>query len=357
MLLGMLLTLLVGACGGLIALRAKVPAGGIIGSMIAVTIFSITTDLAFIPWQTRIMAQGIAGAFIAVPLTLDRIKALRFVFKPAVFVVGSMLLLSIVIAWFCFTFSPMDPTTAFFSSAPGGLVDIVLISTDTDADPLQISLIHSVRLFYGLLLLPLVSKRAAAWIEQKFPVLIASRNKKSAMENKAIQRLPKGNLNLLITIIIASIGAWLGYFIGIPAGALVFSILFTCVFNIGTGRAYISMPLRRFTQICAGSLIGSTTTMANVMAIPTVLIPLFIILIGLLIMNLGIGIAAFLICKLDINTALFSTIPAGVAEMALIAEELNADGSKVALIQMFRLISSVVIFPQVYLFIIRNFLL
>ena len=356
MLLRMLITLLVGICGGLIAIRAKVPAGGIIGSLIAVTIFSVTTDIAFFPWQSRIIAQGIAGAFIAMPLTLDRIKALRTVLKPAVFVVSSMLVMSIGIALLCFTLSSMDPVTAFFSSAPGGLVDIVLISFETNADPLQISLIHSIRLFFCLVFLSVLSKHAATWFERKYPALCASRHRKINVQNTSPEKTAKGKFNLFISIVVALSGAWLGFFIGIPAGALIFSMIFTCVLNITTSRTYIPVKLRRFTQMLAGSLIGSSITMANIIAIPTVFLPLIIILAGLMLMNFVIGMAVFFLCKLDIHTALFSTIPAGVTEMSLIAEELDGDGPKVALIQLFRLISSITIFPQVYLWIIRSFL-
>ena len=356
MLLRMFLTLLVGICGGQLALRAKIPGGGIIGSMLAVILFSITTDLAYFPWQARIITQAVAGAFIAAPMTLDKIKAMRFVIKPAVMVVSSMLVMSIGIAWLCFTLSPMDPTTAFFASAPGGLTEIVLISIDTEADPLQISLIHSVRILFSLLFLSIVSKFVAAWIKRKYPALCVSRYKKNDTPNTVQQELPRGKFNLFVTLIVALSGALLGYFTGIPAGALIFSMIFICFFSITTKRAYIPLKLRFFTQACAGAIIGSSITMANVMAISTVFIPLIIILTGIIIMNLSIGIAVFLLCKLDINTALFSTIPAGIVEMALIADELDGDGAKVALIQLFRLISSIVIFPQVYLWIIRNFL-
>ena len=356
MLLRMFITLLVGCCGGFLALRAKIPAGGIIGSMIAVTLFSITTDIAFFPWQSRIIAQGIAGAFIAAPLTLDKIKALRTVLKPAVMVVGSMLLISIGIGWICLSISPMDPATAFFSSAPGGIVDIVLISFEAGANLLQISLIHSIRIFFGLLFLPFLSKFVAKWLERKYPALCISRYKNTGTQKTAPEKLTKGQLNMYITIIVALSGALLGYFIGIPAGALIFSMFFTCVFNIKTNRAYIPLKLRRFTQMLAGAIIGSSVTMANIMAIPTVILPLIIILAGLVIMNMGIGLTVFFICKLDIHTAFLSSIPAGVTEMSLIVEELGGDGPKVALIQLFRLISTISIFPQVYLWIIRSFL-
>ena len=134
-------------------------------------------------------------------------------------------------------------------------------------------------------------------------------------------------------------------------------MLFICVLNLTTNRAYIPLKLRRFAQMCAGTIIGSSITMANIKGIPVVLVPLIIILTGNLVINFGLGMLVFFCSKLDIHSALFSTIPAGVADMALIADELGGDGPKVALIQTLRLAASIAIFPQVYLWINRSFLI
>jgi uncharacterized membrane protein AbrB (regulator of aidB expression) len=103
-------------------------------------------------------------------------------------------------------------------------------------------------------------------------------------------------------------------------------------------------------------MIGSNISMANIRGIPMVFLPLIIILAGNVVINFGFGMAVFFLSKLDIHSALFSTIPAGVADMALMADELEGDGPKVAMIQTFRLAATVAVFPQVYFWIIENFL-
>jgi uncharacterized membrane protein AbrB (regulator of aidB expression) len=76
--------------------------------MFAVALFNILTVLALSPWQSKIMTQAIAGAFIAVPLTIDKIKAMRTVLRPAVIVVSGMLLLSIGMAWLSEPMCPLN---------------------------------------------------------------------------------------------------------------------------------------------------------------------------------------------------------------------------------------------------------
>jgi len=267
-----------------------------------------------------------------------------------------MLVLSIGMAWFCFTLSPMTPITAFFSSSPGGLSELVLISAEVGADTLQVSLIHSIRIFFALGIMPLLCKRVAVWVERSYPDLCASRYVRKDVQKTDEQKTPKSKFHLFISIVVALGGGLLGFFSGIPSGALLFGMIFIVVFNLITNKAYLPKKVRYFTQICAGALIGSSITMANVMGIPIVLIPLMIILAGNLVMNLILGMLVFVFSKFDIHTALFSATPAGVSDMALMAEDLKGDGSKVALIHMFRLAATIAIFPQVYFWIIRSFL-
>ena len=153
----LVLTLLIGCVGGFIALRLKIPAGGLVGAMFSVAIFNVFTGYAVFPWYTRVMTQAIAGAFFAVPLTLAKLKAMYTVLKPAFIVVGGMLAFSVTIGFLCLLSSPIDPVTAFFSTAPGGITDIVLISADLGANLLQVSVIHSMRIFLVLSIFPIVN--------------------------------------------------------------------------------------------------------------------------------------------------------------------------------------------------------
>ena len=66
-------------------------------------------------------------------------------------------------------------------------------------------------------------------------------------------------------------------------------------------------------------------------------------------MNFLLGLLLYRCSRLDFASALFATIPSGVADMALLADEMSGDGAKVALIQTIRLISVIAVFPQIYL--------
>ncbi len=58
-----IITLLVGLIGAVIALKLKVPAGAMIGSLFAVAIFNILTSNADLPQSYKIIAQISTGTF------------------------------------------------------------------------------------------------------------------------------------------------------------------------------------------------------------------------------------------------------------------------------------------------------
>lgn len=342
------ITLLVGAAGAVLALRLKIPAGGIVGSMVFVAVFQVLTGMAVFPWQGKTMAQAVAGAFVAVPITLEQVKSFRQVIKPACIVVSGMLLGSVALGLAAWAVSDMLPITAFLAAATGGLQDIALLSADLGANQLQVSVVHILRVLVVISLSPVYNKFCARQLEARWP-----RRYPPPEENSREKAAPgkggaaKGS-NLALTLAVALAAGWLGYFSGMPAGALVFSLVAVCAFNLATGRAYMPLLVRRMAQVCAGALIGAGVTRESVAGIFSLWLPALIILAGYFLLNIALGLAVYHSSALDLRTSLFATTAAGVSDMALIADELDGDGPKVALLQTARLVATVTIFPTVF---------
>ena len=65
----LLITLLIGYIFGYLALKAKIPAGAMIGAMFSVAIFNIITGEAHLTSNIKILIQISAGAFIGTGIT------------------------------------------------------------------------------------------------------------------------------------------------------------------------------------------------------------------------------------------------------------------------------------------------
>lgn len=131
-----------------------------------------------------------------------------------------------------------------------------------------------------------------------------------------------------------------------PAGAMVGAMLGVAVLNLAIGRAAVyPADLRAVVQICSGAIIGCRFTRDDVRQLRQVLASTLILVAALL----GFTVAfAFLIARvspLSPATALLACAPGGVSDLAILAPDFGADPRQVALIQLFRFVFVLTLFP------------
>ena len=62
--LEILLSMTVAAIGSVLFIKLKVPAGALVGALIATSLLKITTGIGLMPREVKIAVQIIAGAFV-----------------------------------------------------------------------------------------------------------------------------------------------------------------------------------------------------------------------------------------------------------------------------------------------------
>lgn len=334
----LVLTLLVAVAGGTIAQKLKVPAGTMIGAMISVAIFNIVFGKAYFPSNAKIITQMAAGAFIGAGITYKDVISLKVIAKPAIIITLGMIFINLTMGYLMHRLTGIDLVTSLFACAPGGIVDMSIISNDLGADTSKVAILQLVRLMGVMLILPSLLKL----ICNKLGVCIVKENTEIEKE----ENVNNSNIhNLCITLAVGGIFGTIGYFLKIPAGAMTFSMIAVGVFNIFLGRGYMPLTLRRITQMCAGALIGERMTFSDLIGIGDILLPALMILVGIVVTNLALGFLISRNSNLEITTALFSSAPGGMSDMTLIADELGADTPKVAVLQLIRVISVIALFP------------
>ncbi|MCM0650947.1 AbrB family transcriptional regulator [Clostridium swellfunianum] len=348
----LILTIIVGAVGGLTALKFKVPAGAMVGSMIAVAAFNVITGKAFMPQDVKVITQISAGAFIGAGISKKDVLDLRYIFKPAALMVVSMILLNLLMGYIMYRATGVDLVTCLFASAPAGIVDMSLISSDMGADTSKVAILQMVRLLIVFIILPPMMKFIHSKIYSNDQLEMAREEVLCCEQAEANEEAKKDKLdikvkakNLVVTLAAALVMGLIGYRLKIPAGAMTFAMVAAGALNIFTGKGYMPLNLRRATQIFAGILIGERMTYADVLALKTVIVPALIMLIGIIAVNFLIG---FLISKfggIEIVTALLASAPGGVSDMALIAKDLGGDAPKVAVMQLSRYVCIIAFFP------------
>ncbi len=153
-------------------------------------------------------------------------------------------------------------------------------------------------------------------------------------------------MNIVYTLIVALIGYWIAKLLKLPAPAMIGSMIAVGVFNVITGDAYMPAFLKTFTQGIAGIFIGLQLKMSDMKNIKKLAKPIGLLLLLFTVNTFITGNIIAFIGKIDITTALLSSVAGGITDMSLISIDMGAETATVALMQTSRLISALLIFPM-----------
>ena len=153
-----IITFALAAAGGLAGNRLGLPAGTLMGAMLAVAVYNIITGSAVIPPQMKIFAQIILGGIIGTGLNLEVLKGFKEVLLPVMVFVTLLFAFSIISALIISKITGMDIITALFSCSPGGLSEMTIIAYSYNANVPVVALIHLSRIVSVVLFYPFLAK-------------------------------------------------------------------------------------------------------------------------------------------------------------------------------------------------------
>lgn len=346
MLIKIIITVLVGSLGYQIAKKLNIPSAPMIGSMVAVGIFNVFTDMATMPVTIKIFTQGIAGTFIGMRMSIDDLKNGKRLIKPIVLLCSLLTINTFATGFIIHTFCGFDLMTSLLSCVSGGVTDISLAAMDLGAEPAVVAILQTSRMVSTLAFFP-------AWI-------IFFTGKDEELNNQKAEEAKKDKANesnkwkkTTISLSVAFVLSYLGRLAGIPAGSLVFAMFGIMILNCTTDQVYVEKNIRTIGKVFAGALVGSTIKQSTVMAIPRLFVPILLLIGGYFTVNFIFGQIASRANMMDKRTAMFAACPAGASDMAMIAGDLGADLAKIGLIQVIRLVYAVAIMPQLILLVTK----
>lgn len=357
--------LIVGLIGGLFFYKLKFPAGFMVGSMIFCAIYGLTIGANPLPQETRIITQLAAGAFIGHSINKKDLLILKGIIKPAILMMFSMVILNLLMGFLMSLLTGLDMPTTLMASAPGGMMDISILSHDVGADSAKVALLQLLRLMTVIAFFPLIIRNTARknndvtkntdettinanGIDLNIDKSTELNSIEKKVELKEEKKIEKNSLkNLFFTLLIGTIFGLVGKYLKVPAGPMTFSLFGTALFNIVTNKGYMNPLIRRGTQVLAGILIGSRMTYNDVISIQKIIIPAFVLIVGIILINFLVGFLLHKVTGLDMVTSQLSATPGGLSDIVLMSGELGADKNTVAVLQLFRYILVIVIFPLI----------
>ena len=334
--LEILIALAAAAAGSILFIRLKVPAGALVGALIVSSLLKITTGIGMMPREVKTAVQIVAGAFVGQRVRRQDLKEMYTIVKPMIVYLICVVALILGMGHLIAQTTILDLPTALLSILPGGITEISMISEELGGNPTQTTVLQMSRYIFSLLILPQVdSLICRRWDKQQDGVEL----------DKSSQR--KTPYDFIITIAACTAAGLLGKASGFPAGTLLFSLIAAAAINLRTGRAHMPRPIRYGAQTCAGCLLGVTITMAEIQRFPTLALPVALILVNCLLINFGVGALLHRISGFSWATCLFSCVPAGMSDMALISLDIGGDSPKVMALQLARYLLVLAVMPSV----------
>jgi len=151
--------LTVGLVGGFLGLWSRLPAGTMLGAVLAVICFKLYMSGSWeTPQSYGFFCQVLLGVLIALTYTPGMFKALGDLLLPMVLTTVLLMICGVFIALIIAKFWHLDLRTAYIATSPGGMSALVPMSADIKVNTALIACFHFFRIFLVVFTAPFIFK-------------------------------------------------------------------------------------------------------------------------------------------------------------------------------------------------------
>ena len=152
-------------------------------------------------------------------------------------------------------------------------------------------------------------------------------------------------ISVILTLVIAAAGGAVFSRLKIPAGFMLGAMFFVMAANMIFDKLTVPQFLITASRILAGTLIGSKISKSSFAGLNKMMIPMIFAIVLTLVLSIVSGFLILSVSDIKRAEAFFGTAPGGISDMSLISEEFGADMSRVALLQLVRVIVCIAVIP------------
>lgn len=151
--------LLVGCLGGLAGLYSRLPAGTLLGTVLAVVVFKICLNTS---WQTPraygFFCQVFLGVLIGLTFQPSMLRLMANLLMPMALSTLALILCGVAVALIVSKLWPINLQTAYIATSPGGMVALVPMAIDIQVNAALIASFHFFRIFTVICTAPFIFK-------------------------------------------------------------------------------------------------------------------------------------------------------------------------------------------------------
>jgi len=304
----MIIALGIGILGAILFIYLNLPLPWLLGAIFASSIAMRFENLPILspkPFSTP--ARVLIGLTIGSAFTPEVLQYIDLYFYSLLLVIPFTIITILAGMYYFYRFQGFDKKTAYLSSMPGGVIEMVIIGEEIKANIAKITLVQSSRLFFIVVTLPFV-------IQYIFKVDISG--------NRLIT-IPIVNINILEFIALLALGFLGGYLakkVKLSAAYLIGPMIISIIVH-STGVITITVPdeFLKFVQVVFGTIIGFTFRGVSVKEILLTLKATFGHFMILSLISVTFILIAYHSFGFPVISTLLAFSPGGQAELNLIA--------------------------------------
>ncbi len=159
------LYLCVGALGGFLGAKLKIPAGTLTGAMTSVIILKLLMQSQWeMPDGANFATQVLVGVMVASTFHPAMLKTLKVIALPVAF--SSLILVCAggLVAVLISRLNLLDPATAYIATSPGAMTSLIPLSMEGNGNPLIVTCFHFFRLMFILFTAPWIIRALSYWM-------------------------------------------------------------------------------------------------------------------------------------------------------------------------------------------------
>lgn len=328
--------LLLGGVSGLLLSSTIMPMPFLFGGLFSTALLIIPNKLSVLnnfqfPNNFRLMFLSIIGVMIGGTLNKEIVNSFQYIWI-SLLAITTFVLLAHGINYFIFRFlGKYDHVTAFYSGAPGGLIESMTLGEQAGADIRILSIQHFIRIILVILIVP---SAFFIWKGELF----------GSAGGIELSTLPTSYFDWLTIFFLALIGIGFGKLVNIPAKQFVCPLIIGAAGSI-TEIASFSNPnyLMNICQLVIGVALGCRFSgITKNLIVRTVFLGLASVF-SMQIIGLVISIILSNYIGQDLEVLLICFAAGGVTEMSLIALSLSVSPVYVTAHHVFRIILTVML--------------
>jgi membrane AbrB-like protein len=332
------LTFVVAAIGGFAAYRVSMPLPWVIGSMIAVALFSLLGDGAKQPALGRRAAQVTIGTALGLYFTQDVIREVASFGHWMVLGAAFAIALTMLFAPLIQRMARLDGTTAIYAVALGASAEMAMQAQKAGANAALVASAHAIRIILVVSTASFIAYMTGAG-------------------NATLS--PPGAPDLpwqiaLVLAICAPLCGWALHRVGMPNAWVLGPIFLSGGFAAWGMQAKMYQGALIVAQVMIGWGLGQHMTRKFFVESPRMLMSSTVVTLSMLFICLTLSWGLAEITGINLLTSFLSVAPGGMAEMAIIAKAFGIGAPIVTAFHFFRIVSTIFLIKWVARVLLRS---